>query len=79
MPKTFAVPPAPPHNEGKTVAAWTMTVGVVIGSILAAYGLIVMTATLMVVGAVIIGATVILSSILSMAGLGKKRPRAARS
>ena len=79
MPQTYVVPPSPPHNEGKTVAAWVMTVGVVIGSIIAAYGLIVMSTLFMAIGAAVIVATIILSTVLSMAGLGKKRQRAARS
>ena len=40
MSKTYTVPPPPHHNEGKTVAAWTMNMGIVIGSVPIAAGLI---------------------------------------
>lgn len=73
MPQTYAVPPAPPHNEGKTVAAWVMTVGVVAGSIVAAFGLALMNLLVMAVGAIVIAATVVVSIVLKLAGHGQKR------
>ena len=40
MPKTYAVPPPPHHNEGKTIAAWAMNLGIVAGSVPIAAGMI---------------------------------------
>ncbi|WP_347042468.1 HGxxPAAW family protein [Brachybacterium nesterenkovii] len=73
MPKTYTVPPAPPSNHGRTVAAWLMTVGVVIGSIVAAVGLVLMHTMLMVVGGAVIVATILLSVVLRALGMGQKR------
>jgi len=79
MPQTYAVPPAPPHNEGKTVAAWSMTVGVVAGSVVAAFGLAIMNLLLIVIGSVVIVAAIIVSVALKFAGFGQKRHRVART
>ena len=40
MPKTYAVPPPPHHNEGKTVAAWTMNLGIFLGALVIAVGMV---------------------------------------
>lgn len=78
MSKTYSVPPAPPHNEGKTTAAWVMTVGVVAGSVVAALGLIQASPTVMIIGSAVMAATVVLSVVLALAGFGQKRRKAAR-
>lgn len=73
MSKTYAVPPAPPQNHGKTVAAWTMTVGVVIAFTVAAFGLILDMPVLLAVGAGIAVITILISVGLRAAGLGQSR------
>ncbi|MFC0674847.1 HGxxPAAW family protein [Brachybacterium hainanense] len=78
MPQTYSVPPAPPHNEGKTTAAWVMTVGTVIGSIVVALGLVFSSSMMMAVGAAVIALTIVLSIVLRMAGLGQKSRSGAR-
>lgn len=72
MSKTYAVPPAAPQNHGQTVAAWVMLVGVVAGAILAALGLVLSQQLLIIVGPVVIVATIILSVVLRAAGMGQK-------
>lgn len=79
MSKTYAVPPIPPHNEGKTPAAWTMTIGVVLGSIIAAFGMIIPSVPAIIIGAVVMLVSIVVSSVMSLAGLGKKRTSAASS
>ena len=56
MPKTYLVPPAPPQNEGKTVAAWTFSALVLLGAILFALGMVTGQSVLLLVG---IGAVVL--------------------
>lgn len=79
MPKTYVVPPAPPENHGKTVAAWVMLLGVVSGSVVAALGLILASTLALVVGAAVIVVGVLVSVVLRMMGLGQKQRRAATS
>lgn len=74
MPKTYAVPPPPHHNEGKTVAAWTMNLGIVLGSIPIAAGMILPDMTMLVwIGAGIIALAIVVGAVLSLAGLGQPR------
>ena len=74
MPKTYAVPPPPHHNEGKTVAAWTMNLGIVAGSIPIAAGMILPDQTLMIwIGAAIIVLALLAGAVLSKLGLGQPR------
>jgi uncharacterized protein YacL len=77
MTKTYAVPPAPPHNEGKTVAAWANTVGIVLGAIIAAIGLTQTSLPMIAVGVVVIVIGMILAIVLRAVGLGQKRRRSA--
>lgn len=79
MNKTYTVPPPPPHNEGKTVAAWTLSFGVVLGSIVVAFGMVLGQTVVIGVGAAVILLGIILGIVLSVAGLGKKRSRATAS
>lgn len=72
MPKTYAVPPPPPHNEGKTVAAWTLNMGVVLGAVIVAVGMVLGDLLPIAVGAGVILLAIIAGVGLSMAGLGKK-------
>lgn len=79
MSKTYTVPPAPPHNEGKTIAAWALTVGVVLGAVVAAFGIALLNFVYVWVGAAIIVVTMIVSIVLKFAGLGKKRHDSTRT
>lgn len=76
MPRTYAVPPPPPHNEGSTVAAWVNTVGCVLGAIVAAFGLALGDLPIIIAGAVVVVITMIVSFVLRLAGFGQKRTRA---
>ncbi|MGP9746237.1 HGxxPAAW family protein [Brachybacterium sp. AOP29-B2-41] len=74
MPKTYAVPPPPHHNEGKTVAGWTMNLGIVLGSIPIAAGMILSDMTMLIwIGAGIIVLAIVVGVVLSLAGLGQPR------
>lgn len=77
MSKTYTVPPPPPHNEGNTVAAWTMTVGVILGAIVLAFGLVLGNSVLVIAGAAVIGLTLVASFALRAAGYGQKRKNSA--
>ncbi len=79
MTKTYAVPPPPPHNEGKTVAAWTMNMGIVVGALLVALGMVLAQTMMIVIGAVVIAVAIVAGIGLSIAGFGKKRAPATRS
>lgn len=72
MPKTYAVPPPPPHNEGKTVAAWTLNLGVVLGAVLVALGMVLAQSMYMIAGAAVIALAIVAGVGLSFAGLGQK-------
>lgn len=72
MSKTYAVPPAAPQNHGKTVAAWVMFAGVVIGAVVVALGLVMAHPVVMGIGAALIVVTIIVSAVLRGAGLGQK-------
>lgn len=50
MPKTYLVPPAPPQNEGKTVAAWVFSAFVLLGSVLIALAMVTSQNILLIVG-----------------------------
>lgn len=76
MPKTYAVPPPPPHNEGKTVAAWTLNLGVVLGAILVAVGMVLAQNILMIAGAGVIVLAIVAGVALSMTGMGQKSTKA---
>ena len=80
MPKTYAVPPIPPHNEGKTIAAWTLNMGVVLGGVLVAIGMVIGgSVPIIVAGVAVIAIAIVAGVALSLAGFGKKRARAARA
>lgn len=72
MPKTYAVPPPPPHNEGKTVAAWTLNMGVVLGAVLVAFGMVRSQPTLWIAGIAVILLAIVVGVGLSFVGLGQK-------
>ena len=78
MPKTYAVPPQPPHNEGNTVAAWTLTILVVAGAIVFALGMAMAQSTLMMIGGGVIALGIIAGIVLSLAGFGQKRRKASQ-
>ena len=75
MTKTYAVPPPPPHNEGKTVAAYTLNYGVVLGSVFVGFGMVLSMMLLVWIGAGVIAAAIVLGIVLSLAGLGQPRRR----
>ena len=74
MSKTYTVPPPPHHNEGKTVAAWTMNMGIVIGSVPIDAGLILPEMTVLIwVGAAIVVLAILAGVVMSKAGLGQPK------
>ncbi|HLQ79486.1 MAG TPA: HGxxPAAW family protein [Brachybacterium sp.] len=74
MPKTYAVPPPPHHNEGKTVAAWTMNLGIVLGALAIGIGMVVGDLDILIwVGAVVVAVSIVVGAVLSLAGLGQPR------
>lgn len=79
MTKTYTVPPPPPHNEGKTVAAWTLNLGTVLGAVLIALGMVMSLTPVIYVGIVVIALSIIAGIALSLAGHGKKRAPATES
>src|SRR5690625_4857244 len=76
MNKTYAVPPPPPHNEGKTVAAWSLNLGLVLGGIIIAFGMVLGHMIAIAVGAVVMVVALIAGVVMSLAGLGQKRTKA---
>ncbi|RUP87255.1 HGxxPAAW family protein [Dermabacter sp. HSID17554] len=75
MPKTYLVPPAPPQNEGKTVAAWTFSALVLLGAILFALGMVTGQSVLLLVGIGAVVLAIVVGSILRTAGFGQKVKR----
>lgn len=74
MPKSYAVPPPPHHNEGKTVAAWTMNLGIVVGSVPIAAGMILQDMTFLIwVGVALLALFIVVGLVMSKAGLGQPR------
>lgn len=78
MPKTYAVPPAPPANEGNTLAAWTLTALVVLGAVVAAVGMVATSTLMMGIGAAVVALGILAGIGLAAAGKGQKRGRAAQ-
>lgn len=76
MNKTYAVPPPPPHNEGKTVAAWTLNMGLVLGGLIIAIGMVIGEMLPIGIGAGVMALAIIVGVVMSVAGLGKKRTKA---
>lgn len=76
MNKTYAVPPPPPHNEGKTVAAWTLNLGLVLGGLIIAIGMVIGEMMPIGIGAVVMALAIIVGVVMSLAGLGQKRTKA---
>ncbi|WP_058235674.1 HGxxPAAW family protein [Devriesea agamarum] len=77
MTKTYIVPPAPPANHGKTVAAWVMFVGIAAGAIVVAVGIASAQHVVSLVGVIVLAVTLLLSFVLRLAGFGQKRRQAA--
>ena len=69
------VPPAPPHNEGKTIAAWLLTAGTVLGFTVACLGLVFANTAVMIAGAAVIILAIAGSVALRAAGMGQKPKR----
>lgn len=62
---------APPRNHGRTVAAWTTTAIVLVGSVIAAVGLIVAQGWLFWVGAAVAIAGPVVGKVLQVLGHGQ--------
>ena len=80
MPKSYAVPPPPHHNEGKTAAGWTMNIGIVLGAVVIAVGMVggdmaggTNLSFLLWVGAGLIALSIIVGIIMSRAGMGQPK------
>ena len=74
MPKTYTVPPPPHHNEGKTAAAWTMNLGIVLGAVPIAAGLILPDLDILLwVGAGIVVLAILVGIVMSRVGLGQPK------
>lgn len=71
-PEALRLPPvAPPANHGRTVAAWTTTVVVVLGALLAAVGTLLAWVWLFWVGIAVALAGGVVGLVLRAAGLGQ--------
>lgn len=79
MPKTYTVPPAPPHNEGQTVAAWTLVAFVVAGCIGVGLGMALANSMVIIIGVALIALGLVAGFILSKAGFGQTPRKASRS
>lgn len=78
MPKSYTVPPPPHHNEGKTVAGWTLNLGIVAGALIAALGVVTGgLTTLTWIGIAVIVVAIVAGIGLSLAGMGQPRGHAA--
>ncbi len=73
MTKTYAVPPQPFHNEGKTIAAWILTMGSVLGTVPVALGMILPMPVLIWVGIGMIAVAILAGVGLALAGFGQPR------
>lgn len=65
-------PSAAPRNHGRTVAAWTTTVIVLVGAVVAALGVALAQPWLAWVGGGVIVAGLIIGKVLQVIGLGQK-------
>lgn len=63
----------PPHNEGRTVAAWFAMLGVIIGSAIATLGVCLTSLVVVAVGAAVIVAALLGGVFLRQAGQGQRR------
>lgn len=69
------LPPAvPPTNHGRTEAAWTLTVGAIVGVAGAGVGMIVALPWLFWAGMATAGVGVVAGIVLRAAGFGQNRP-----
>lgn len=73
MPQTYLVPPTPPHNEGKTPAAWTLSVLVVLGVLGISLGMITGQILFVWVGIAVIIVGLITGFAMRSMGLGQKK------
>lgn len=73
MPQTYLVPPTPPHNEGKTPAAWTLSVLVVLGVLSISLGMITGQILFVWVGIAVIIVGLITGFAMRSMGLGQKK------
>lgn len=73
MPHTYLVPPTPPHNEGKTPAAWTLSVLVVLGVLGISVGMITGQIIFVWVGIAVIIVGLIAGFAMRSMGLGQKK------
>ncbi len=70
--ETAHLPPsAPPRNHGRTVAAWTTTVVVLAGAVVAAAGLVFSASWLFWVGAAVAVAGPVVGKVLQVLGYGQ--------
>jgi hypothetical protein len=67
---------APFHNEGKTLASWVAMIGVTLGAVIAAIGFVAPTVWVIVVGAVVVVASLIAGGVLRSLGHGQPRVQA---
>lgn len=65
---------APFHNEGKTLASWVAMIGVTLGAVIAAVGFLAPTVWVIVVGAVVVVASLIAGGVLRSMGHGQPKP-----
>ncbi len=65
---------APFHNEGKTLASWVAMIGVTLGAVIAAIGFVGPTVWVIVVGAVVVVASLIAGGVLRSMGYGQPKP-----
>lgn len=79
MSKSYRVPPMPPHNEGNTVAAWTLTALVVLGIAIATVGLAIASTVVMIIGGAVTVLGIVAGIGLALAGFGQKRKHSSQA
>ena len=68
---------APFHNEGKTTAGWTLSIGLMIGSLITGIGVIAAIPAATIAGLVVCAASLVVSGALRAAGRGQPHVPAA--
>ena len=69
------LPPAvPPTNHGHTVAAWVTMIGIMLGAVVAAIGLVVAQTWLFWAGFVVVAVALVVGLVLRNLGFGQDKP-----
>ncbi|MCB7137366.1 HGxxPAAW family protein [Cellulosimicrobium marinum] len=71
----YLPPAAPPTNHGHTVAAWTTMIGIILGTLVAAVGVVIAAVWLFWVGMGVVAASLVVGVVLRNMGYGQKTVR----